>query len=196
MPVPLHCTWYNKTETEFIQIPGVTGACYQPSVEDVGKTVVVHGVPASDIEEYQGMPMFAEKGPLVIDPNVDAEARLKLQAEEIPFYKVMVELVNFKNTIDLLLLPDKIQVNNQLELTYSQIKAIRTVRNSNNLIELDSVQQSVPVKITLKDNFDRDVFHQVLTGLLNQFKGDPSRISEKDFLKKKEDLFVKQVAKL
>jgi hypothetical protein len=108
MPVPLHCTWYNKTETEFIQIPGVTGACYQPSVEDVGKTVVVHGVPASDIEEYQGMPMFAEKGPLVIDPNVDAEARLKLQAEEIPFYKVMVELVNFKNTIDLLLLPDKI----------------------------------------------------------------------------------------
>ncbi len=196
MPVPLHCTWYNKTETEFIQIPGVTGACYQPSVEDVGKTVVVHGVPASDIEEYQGMPMFAEKGPLVIDPNVDAEARLKLQAEEIPFQKVMVELVNFKNTIDLLLLPDKIQVNNQLELTYSQIKAIRTVRNSNNLIELDSVQQSVPVKITLKDNFDRDVFHQVLTGLLNQFKGDPSRISEKDFFKKKEDLFVKQVAKL
>ena len=86
------------------------------------------------------MPMFAEKGPLVIDPNVDAEARLKLQAEEIPFHKVMVELVNFKSTIDLLLLPDKIQVNNQLELTYSQIKAVRTVRNSNNMIELESLQ--------------------------------------------------------
>ncbi len=63
MPGPLHCTWYNKTDKEFVQIPGVTGACYQSSVEDFGKIVVVHGVPASDIEEYQGMAMFAEKVP-------------------------------------------------------------------------------------------------------------------------------------
>jgi len=70
--------------------------------------VVVHGVPASDVEEYQGMPMFAERGPLVIDPNVDAEANLRLKSEEIPFQKVVAELVNFKSTIDLVLLPDKI----------------------------------------------------------------------------------------
>lgn len=31
---------------------------------------MVHAIPASDIQEYQGMPMFKEIGPLVIDPNV------------------------------------------------------------------------------------------------------------------------------
>jgi len=113
LPVPLHCTWYNKTPTEFIQIPGVTGACYQPSVEDVGKTVVVHGVPASDVEEYQGMPMFAEKGPLVIDPKVEEEANLRLKSEEILFQKVVVEQVNLKSTVDLILLPDKISLGNK-----------------------------------------------------------------------------------
>ena len=29
----------------------------------------MHAIPASDAEEYQGMPMFAEVGPLVLDPK-------------------------------------------------------------------------------------------------------------------------------
>ena len=46
MPIPLHCTWYNvtskiheatgKKSEEFIVIDQVTGACYQPSIDDVG----------------------------------------------------------------------------------------------------------------------------------------------------------------
>ena len=72
MPVPLHCTWYNisKDANEFIQIPEVSGSCFQPSVEDIGFKVLVHAIPASDIQEYQGMPMFKEIGPLVMDPAV------------------------------------------------------------------------------------------------------------------------------
>ena len=72
MPVPLHCTWYNLkgSQNEFIKIPDVSGSCYQPSVEDIGCKVVVHAIPASDIEEYQGMPMYQEVGPLVMDPTV------------------------------------------------------------------------------------------------------------------------------
>ena len=54
MPVPLHCTWYNisKDANEFIQIPEVSGSCFQPSVEDIGFKVLVHAIPASDIQEY------------------------------------------------------------------------------------------------------------------------------------------------
>lgn len=48
----------------------MSGSCYQPSVEDIGCKVVVHAIPASDIEEYQGMPMYQEVGPLVMDPTV------------------------------------------------------------------------------------------------------------------------------
>jgi hypothetical protein len=29
--------------------------------------ICVHAIPASDVEEYQGMPMFAEVGPIVLD---------------------------------------------------------------------------------------------------------------------------------
>ena len=53
MPVPLHCTWYNisadGSSNEFIQIPEVSGSCFQPSVEDIGFKILVHAIPASDI---------------------------------------------------------------------------------------------------------------------------------------------------
>lgn len=32
--------------------------------------ICVHAIPASDAEEYIGMPMFAEVGPLVLDAKV------------------------------------------------------------------------------------------------------------------------------
>ena len=39
LPVPLHCTWYNviPETNEFKVIEHVSGACYQPSIEDVGE---------------------------------------------------------------------------------------------------------------------------------------------------------------
>ena len=69
-PVPLHCTWYNSENGDFVMIDGVTSSCYQPSLDDVGKKVIVHGIPASDVTEYEGMPMFAEVGPIKLDPKV------------------------------------------------------------------------------------------------------------------------------
>lgn len=87
MPVPLNCTWYNMTaqseiqtteapaNSDFVQIPLATGACYQPSSEDIGLKVMVHAIPASDADEYEGMPMFAEVGPLEEDPEVSEAVR-------------------------------------------------------------------------------------------------------------------------
>ena len=48
----------------------MTGPCFQPSIEDIGTRVMVHAIPASDVQEYQGMPMFKEVGPLTMDPAV------------------------------------------------------------------------------------------------------------------------------
>ena len=42
----------SKDANEFIQIPEVSGSCFQPSVEDIGFKVLVHAIPASDIQEY------------------------------------------------------------------------------------------------------------------------------------------------
>jgi hypothetical protein len=37
---------------------------------------MVHAIPASDVQEYQGMPMFEEVGPLVLDPAIEQEIAL------------------------------------------------------------------------------------------------------------------------
>ena len=41
MPIPLHCTWYNVGPSsnggdQFRLIEHVSGACYQPSIDDIG----------------------------------------------------------------------------------------------------------------------------------------------------------------
>jgi hypothetical protein len=79
MPVPLNCTWYRVSpdplkSQEFIPIDGVSGCCYQPTLDDIGFKICVHAIPASDAEEYQGMPMFSESKPLELDPEVTIEA--------------------------------------------------------------------------------------------------------------------------
>ena len=44
---------------------------------------MVHAIPASDVQEYQGMPMFEEVGPLTMDPAIDQEfSLLERQIEE------------------------------------------------------------------------------------------------------------------
>jgi hypothetical protein len=78
LPLPLQCEWYNLPvdqqatgSNNLIQIPGATGACFQPSIEDVGTKICVHAIPMSEDNtiqrQYQGMPLFAEVGPLQLD---------------------------------------------------------------------------------------------------------------------------------
>ena len=40
----------------------------------MGYRICVHAIPASDAEEYQGMPMFAEVGPLQMDKKVEEKS--------------------------------------------------------------------------------------------------------------------------
>lgn len=80
MPIPMHCSWYNVSRKQdpkkdaFTLIEGLTGSCYQPSIEDVGDKICVHAIPASDAQEYQGMPIFAEVGPLLMNPKIQDKA--------------------------------------------------------------------------------------------------------------------------
>lgn len=95
-PIPLNCTWYNipsdeseKGKVGLQVIDNCTGACFQPSIEDIGKKVCVHAIPHDiDIEEddeelgngqYMGMPLFAEVGPLVLDPKMEEEVEQTFQ---------------------------------------------------------------------------------------------------------------------
>ena len=89
-PIPLNCTWYNVPVEEHGSRQGLqlienaSGACFQPSIEDIGKKVCVHAMPHDiDVDEddegdlghgqYMGMPLFAEIGPLKLDPKMEQE---------------------------------------------------------------------------------------------------------------------------
>mmetsp|Transcript_17738 Transcript_17738/g.16970 ORF Transcript_17738/g.16970 Transcript_17738/m.16970 type:complete len:116 (+) Transcript_17738:302-649(+) len=100
LPIPLHCTWYvvSQDNNNFVLIEHVCGAYYQPSIDDIGYRICVHAIPASDAEEYQGMPMFAEVGPLEADKKIFDKVEETTQVFPIQFEKVDVP--------SLLLLPD------------------------------------------------------------------------------------------
>ena len=46
------------------ELPDVRGPIYQPCLADVGTRICVHALPAQEEDKYEGMPMFAEVGPL------------------------------------------------------------------------------------------------------------------------------------
>ena len=82
-PIPLKCTWYNIPVKEGQKVGQLTiienasGACFQPSIEDIGTKICVHAIPADNdalAQQYQGMPLFSEVGPLLLDPVLSQEA--------------------------------------------------------------------------------------------------------------------------
>ena len=53
--------------------------------------MLVHAIPASDVQEYQGMPMFSEVGPLTMDPAVQQEVDLLDKEPPVVFDKVTIK---------------------------------------------------------------------------------------------------------
>ena len=96
--MPLHCNWYlvGRGDAEsgaegLKEIPEVTGACYQPCVDDVGWRVMVHAVPASDAQEYRGMPLLREVGPIVMDRSIRDCVDVLKDENPVVFQKVSIE---------------------------------------------------------------------------------------------------------
>ena len=68
---PLVWKWfYTFKSSELHTIEGVKSSFYQPSLDDIGARIWVHAYPTNGIDEYEGMPMFAEVGPLVMDDEI------------------------------------------------------------------------------------------------------------------------------
>lgn len=129
--------------------------------------VMVHAIPASDVQEYQGMPMFEEVGPLTMDPAIDQEfSLLERQIEESKqtfFDKVRVDsLTHPKLTLSqpfqsrlrihssqICIFPSvKSQVSELIKetemiiaLTYGKDVVIKIVRHVSNIVTIASEEQ-------------------------------------------------------
>ncbi len=51
----------------------------------------MHAIPASDIQEYQGMPMFKEVGPLTMDPAVATQVSHYSQQNPVIFPRIVLD---------------------------------------------------------------------------------------------------------
>lgn len=99
MPLPLKCTWYRApSNVDFQQIEGVNGAFYQPNADDVGCKINVHAVPVSEVEDYTGMPAFAEVGPLQLDPKIQKAVDDMLKCSSATFTIKVLACENLQNT--------------------------------------------------------------------------------------------------
>ncbi|CDW88006.1 UNKNOWN [Stylonychia lemnae] len=183
LPIPLHCTWYNVSpdSNQFKEIEHVTGACYQPSIEDVGERICVHAIPASDAEEYQGMPMFAEVGPIILDQKIEQKAQRLIEINDFEFnvsidklkdLKVLQYSVEKENQVNVKLpLKSKLVIKEEklifqnlnytdqviLELEINESLSILIVKHVNNKIEVQ-LDASYFGFMTFGNNIDRDVF--------------------------------------
>lgn len=70
-------------------------------MDDIGSKICVHAHPTNGIDEYQGMPMFAEVGPLVMDDEVliTTQGFIKKQENDRNFNIRLIQS-NIKNLVD------------------------------------------------------------------------------------------------
>lgn len=133
----------------------------------------MHGVPASDIEEYKGMPMFAEVGPIKLDPKLEQQSN-ELSHQE----SIIMEHISIDNDrkASVQLLPNKL-VTVVGEISFKDIDKVETMRNVNNIVVIGKK------KFQFRSNLDRDLFTLVLRKLISKFNEDPTRMSLQDFFK-------------
>lgn len=133
----------------------------------------MHGVPASDIEEYKGMPMFAEVGPIKLDQKLEQQSNELSQQESI-----IMEHISIDNDrkASVQLLPNKL-VTVVGEISFKDIDKVETMRNVNNIVVIGKK------KFQFRSNLDRDLFTLVLRKLISKFNEDSTRMSLQDFFK-------------
>ena len=86
-----------------------------------------------------------------------------------------------------------------IALTFGRDVQLKLVRHVSNILIITSEEQQYACQITFQTNVQRDVFTVLIRSLIKKFNDTPDQmrlLSERDFYKKKEDLWQKQVDSL
>ena len=169
-PLPIHCKWYTMEEkNDLKEIEGVTGAFFQPSVDDVGKTICVHVIPASDAMDYHGMPGFQEVGPLTFDESV--MEKIKSCSNSTTKFPVILEknestwtnLVQGKKYLVViaeneLFFEDNITSQKLCSISFeNNYPQVHLIKNSNAGLDLILDQNKTAISFATDNNISRDV---------------------------------------
>jgi len=218
-PLPIHCKWYTMEEkNDLREIDGVNGAFFQPSIDDIGKRICVHAIPASDVMDYHGMPAFQEVGPLILDSNL--MEKVSICSLSTPKFPVIIEnnggssvLAQSKKYLLIinendLTFEDIIQQNNgnntskvAMILYGGGYPICKIMRNSSTNLEIILDEKNSHIQIALESNITRDIFTIILRNKVKAYmekckKKEQEKI-EAELQKKKEiDLFNEKMARL
>jgi hypothetical protein len=86
-----------------------------------------------------------------------------------------------------------------IALTFGRDVQLKLVRHVSNILIITSEEQQYACQITFQTNVQRDIFTVLIRSLIKKFNDTPDQmrlLSERDFYKKKEDLWQKQVDSL
>jgi len=86
-----------------------------------------------------------------------------------------------------------------IALTFGRDVQLKLVRHVSNILIITSEEQQYACQITFQTNLQRDVFTVLIRSLIKKFNDTPDQmrlLSERDFYKKKEELWQKQVDSL
>jgi len=149
-----------------VVIEGVSNCCYQPTLDDVGFKICVHAIPASDAEEYEGMPMFKESEVLLLDPQMEQQSLNLVSDSEDSADRFLPHLLFLNQTkcschfLDhALQLVQKKKLSPDVtlkEVQYDQIKELRFVVTVNNLVEIEVGEGTM--EMGFQSNHTRDLF--------------------------------------
>jgi hypothetical protein len=81
-----------------------------------------------------------------------------------------------------------------IALPFGRDVTLKLVRHVSNILILSSEEQQYACQITFQTNIQRDVFTVLVRSLIKKFNETPDQmrlLSERDFYKKKEDLWQK-----
>lgn len=131
--------------------------------------ICVHAIPASDAEEYQGMPMFAEVGPLVMDEKVVSvslnQREFKVNLEKVKEPMVLLQSVRIPHKCQLAMTNSEVSLISQtlseqpllVKFSFKECQFL-VVKHVNNKVELQSDDGKYIGFLTFMNNFERDVF--------------------------------------
>jgi len=180
-PLPIHCKWYTMEKgSDLKEIEGVTGAFFQPSIDDIGKMICVHAVPASDAMDYHGMPGFQEVGPLVLDESV--KEKIESCSVNHTKFSVVIErneanLAGIMQGKKYFLVIDEGELyfgdSTSLKLSYIKFEndypGVKLVRNSGTMLVLVLDEKQSEIALTAETNITRDILATIIRNKVKQY---------------------------
>lgn len=183
-PLPIHCKWYTMEKANDLkEIEGVSGAFFQPSIDDVGKMICVHAIPASDAMDYHGMPGFQEVGPLTLDESV--KDKIESCSTNHTKFPVVLErnegvLANLVQGKKYLVVVDESELyfedtSNTTAQKLCQIKfendypEVKLIRNSGTMLVLKLNEKQSEIGFTTETNISRDVLAAIIRNKVKEY---------------------------